>query len=231
MNLLIRAKWAGAYLLVPPLLAFMVYTEGYLAAHEVAGVFSPHQHTVLAVWNASLLLTLIAGIKSCLFFSKLWGGNWFRNSLSLPVSRASGYWGPYLAVLSVATVMYLLTTVAVVAALPDIHEFPWTQVLVESYAPVIWSVSIGALLGILTSGASASVLFTALLLIGFLTGLPSLFSSSWWWLRIIAPPIGRIMSLSLAFPKGIMQIVILLAHSAVVLFLGRLLYGIGTKRK
>ncbi len=228
--LLLRTRWMGPYLLLPPMLAFMVYAEAYLSAQGVTGIFTLEQRTVLAIWNASLLLTLIAGIKSCLFFSRFWGSFWFRNSLSLPVSRSSGFWGPFLATLSVATVMYFLTTGAVIAALPETGRFPWVQVLAELYVPVIWAVSAGALLGLITSGTAGSLFFIALVLLGFLTGMPSLYPSSGW-LQVVVPPVGRIMTLSLVFPSGLMQAIILLTHSAVALMLGRFLYSVGIKRR
>ncbi|MCD4848969.1 MAG: hypothetical protein K8R76_12350 [Candidatus Aegiribacteria sp.] len=228
--LLLRTRWIGPYLLLPPMLAFIVHAEAYLSAQGVTGIFNLEQRTVLAIWNASLLLTLIAGIKSCLFFSRLWGSFWFRNSLSLPVSRSSGFWGSFLAVLSIATVMYLLTTGAVIAALPEISRFPWIQVLAELYIPIIWAVSAGALLGLITSGTAGSLFFVAMMLLGFLTGMPSLYPSSGW-LQAAIPPVGRIMTLSLVFPGGIIQAAILLAHSIIVLTLGRLLYGFGIKRR
>lgn len=229
-NLLLKTRWISPYLLVPPMLAFMVYAEAYLSAHGVTGIFTLEQRSLLAVWNASLLITLIAGIKSCLFFSKLWGSRWFRNSLSLPVSRSSGFWGPFLATLSLATIIFILTTGAVIAALPEIERFPWLLVLAESYVPVVWAVSIGALLGMLTSGAAGSMFFTAILLLGFLTGMPTI-SAFPGYLQIIVPPVGRIMTLSLVFPKGLLQTTILLLHSTIALTFGRFLYGIGTKRR
>ncbi len=228
--LLLRTRWVGPYLLLPPMLAFMVYAEAYLSAQGVTGIFDMEQRTVLAIWNASLLLTLIAGVNSCLFFSRLWGSFWFRNSLSLPVSRASGFWGPFLAALSVVTIMYLLTTGAVIAALPDIDQFPWLQVLAELYVPVIWAVSAGALLGLITSGTAGSLFFVTLMLFGFLTSIPSFFASSAW-LQVVVPPVGRIMTLCLVYPSGLIQAVILLVHSVVAVTLGRLLYSVGMKRR
>ncbi len=228
--LLLRTRWIGPYLLLPPMLAFMVYAEAYLSAQGVTGIYNLEQRIVLAIWNASLLLTLIAGIKSCLFFSRLWGSFWFRNSLALPASRYSGFWGPFLAALSVATIMYLLTSGAVIAALPEIGRFPWVQVLAELYVPVIWAVSVGALLGLITSGTAGSLFFATLMLLGFLTGMPSLYPSSGW-LQVVVPPVGRIMTLSLVFPSGLIQAVILLTHSVIALTLGRLLYSFGIKRR
>lgn len=227
--ILLKTKWIGPYLLLPPMLAFMVYAEAYLSAHGITGIFTLEQRTVLAIWNGSLLLTLIAGIKSCLFFSGMWESSWFRNSLALPVSRASGFWGPYLAVLSVVSVIFILTIGAVVAALPEPGRFNIFQIISESYIPVVWAVSIGAFLGILTTGSAGSMFFTALLLIGFLTGLPIVNLPEW--LYAVIPPVGRIMTLGLQYPQGLIQTVILILHSAVVLMIGRFLYGIGSKRR
>jgi len=227
---LVRARWVAPYLLVPPMLAFMVYAESYLSRHGITGDFTLEQRTMLAVWNASILLTLIAGVKSCLFFSNLWGSRWFRNSLALPLNRPSGYWGPFLAVLSVSVSMFVLATGAVMLALPGVERFPWIQVLVSSCAPVIWAVSVGALLGLLTSGAAASVLFTTMMLAGFLAGfavnplMPD-------WVLFVLPPVGRIMTLSLVFPHGLQQAVLLLAHSIIALLVGRIFYGIGISRR
>ncbi len=227
--ILLKTKWIGPYLLLPPLLAFMVYAEAYLFAHGVAGIFTLGQRTVLAIWNGSLLLALIAGIKSCLFFSKMWESSWFRNSLALPVSRPSGFWGPYLAVLSIVSAIFILTTGAVVAALQESGRVPVFQIIAESYIPVMWAVSMGAFLGMLTTGTAGSMFFTILLLLGFMTGLP--FVSLPKWLFAIIPPVGRIMTLGMLYPQGLIQAVILILHSAVFLMLGRLLFGIGSRRR
>ncbi len=227
---LVKARWVAPYLLVPPMLAFMVFAESYLSRHGVTGDFTLGQRTVLAIWNASILLTLIAGVKSCLFFSNLWGSRWFRNSLALPVSRASGYWGPFLAVLCISVSMFILATGAVMLALPDVGRFPWIQVLAGSCAPVIWAVSMGALLGMLTTGAAASILFTTIMLVGFLAGIvvnPLMPG----WVLYVLPPVGRIMTLSLVFPQGLQQAVLLLVHSFIALLAGRFLYGMGISRR
>lgn len=230
LDILMRARWVGPYLLIPPMLAFMVYAEGYLTAHGFTGSFSMHQRTVLALWNATLLLTLASGIKACLFFSNLWGSRWFRNSLALPVSRASGYWGPVLAVLAVSLGMYALATTAVAAALPGVGGFPWVRVLAGSSMPVVWAVCLGALLGLLTTGPSASVLFSALMLLGFLAGLPldPLLPD---WALLIVPPVGRIMTESLRMTAGMEPTGMLLIHATAALAVGRLLYGMGIGRR
>ena len=227
--ILLRTKWVGPYLILPPMLAFMVYAESYLSSHGITGIFTMEQRTVLAIWNGSLLLTLIAGIKSCLFLSGIWESNWFRNSLALPVSRSSGFWGPYLAVLSVVSVIFVLTTGAVLAALPEPGRFPVFQIIAESYIPVVWAVSMGAFLGLLTTGTAGSIFFTALLLIGFLAGMPIVRMPEW--IFVLIPPVGRIMTVGLVFPQGLIQTGILIIHSIVFLILGRFLYGIGSKRR
>jgi len=227
--ILLKTKWVGPYLILPPMLAFMVYAESYLSTHGITGIFTMEQRTILAIWNGSLLLTLIAGIKSCLFFSGIWESSWFRNSLALPVSKSSGFWGPYLAVLSVVSIIFILTIGAVLAALPQPGRFPIFQIVAESYIPVVWAVSMGAFLGILTSGTAGSIFFTALLLLGFLTGMPITRVPEW--VSVVIPPVGRIMTLGLVFPQGLIQTAILITHSITVLLLGRFLYGIGSRRK
>ena len=229
VNILLKTRWISPYLLVPPMLAFMVYAEAYLSAHGITGIFNLEQRTVLAIWNGSLLLTLIAGIKSCLFFSRMWESEWFRNSLALPVNRSSAFWGPYFAVLTVVSVVFVLTLGAVSAALPEPGSFPLVQVIVESYVPVVWAVSVGAFLGILTTGTAGSIFFAALLLLGFLTGLPVARFPEW--IYTVIPPVGRILSMGLLYPKGVFQVVILILHSVVFLILGRLLFSIGSKRR
>jgi len=226
MDILMRARWVGPYLLVPPILAFMVYAEGYLSAHGFTGSFSMEQRGVLALWNATLLLALASGIKSCLFFSDLWGSRWFRNALALPAGRASGYWGPVLAVMVVSLGMYALATGAVAAALPDLGGFPWLRVLAGSCAPVVWAVCLGALLGILTTGPAGAVLFTSVLMLGFLAGLPLDPALPGWALRIV-PPVGRIMTSSMGTGSGMLETALLMAHAAAALVVGRLLYGYG----
>jgi hypothetical protein len=229
LQLLLRTKWVGPYLLIPPMLAFMVYAEAFLAAHGVAGISTLGQRTVLAIWNGSFLLALIAGIKSCLFFSGTWGAPWFRNSLSLPASSSSGYWGVYLAVLAVASCVFILTTGAVIAALPGPFRFPLLQIIGESYLPLVWAISLGAMLGILTSGTGGAVFLVALLLLGFITGLP--LAAIPGWLQYIIPPLGRLMTLGMRYPDGLYQVVAILLHSVFYLMVGRLLYGIAIRRK
>ena len=87
----------------------------------------------------------------------------------------------------------------------------------------------GAFLGLLTTGAAGSMFFTALLLIGFLAGLPIARLPEW--IFVVIPPVGRIMTVGLVFPEGLIQTGILILHSAGVLMLGRFLYGIGLKRR
>ena len=229
VNILLKTKWIGPYLLIPPMLAFMVYAEAYLSAHGVTGIFNLEQRTILAIWNGSLLLTLVAGIKSCMFVSGIWESSWFRNSLSLPVSRSSGFWGPYLAMLSVVSVIFILTVGAVAAALPEPGRFPLLKIIVESYIPVVWAVSIGAFLGILAKGVAGSLFFTALLLLGFLAGLPLVILPEW--LYALIPPVGRLMTMGLKYPQGFIHTMVLIFHSAVLLILGRILFGIGSKRR
>jgi len=229
ISVLLKTKWISPYLLVPPMLAFMVYAEAYLSAHGITGIFNIEQRTVLAIWNGSLLLTLIAGIKSCLFFSGMWESGWFRNSLALPVSRSSGFWGPFLAVLTVITGIFLLTVGAVTAALPEPGRVSLLRIISESYVPVFWAVSVGACLGILTTGVAGSIFFSALLLVGFLAGLPITGLPEW--LNAVIPPVGRIMTLGLSYPQGLIQSVILIFHSAAVLIIGRILFGISSWRR
>lgn len=229
ISILLKTKWIGPYLLIPPMLAFMVYAEAFLSSHGVTGIFNLEQRTVLAIWNCSLLLTLFAGIKSCMFFSEMWESRWFRNSLSLPVSRSSGFWGPYLAMLSVVSIIFILTIGAVAAALPEPGRYPLLQIIAESYIPVVWAVSIGAFLGILTKGTAGSMFFTALLLLGFLTGLPIVRLPEL--VYFLIPPVGRIITLGLIYPHGLIQTIVLILHSVVVLILGRILFDIGSKRR
>ncbi len=229
VNLLLRTKWVSPYLLVPPMLAFMVYAEAFLATHGVAGISTLGQRTVLAIWNGSFLLALIAGIKSCLFFSGTWGAGWFRNSLALPVSRSSGYWGVYLAVLTVATGVFILTIGAVIAALPGPWRFPLVQIIGESYLPVLWAVSMGAFLGVLTPGTGGAFFFTSLILLGFTAGLPLVSIPGW--LSYVIPPLGRLMTLGMRYPQGLYQAVAILLHSSFFLVMGRLLFGIAVRRK
>ncbi|MBN2608232.1 MAG: hypothetical protein JXA64_03885 [Candidatus Fermentibacteraceae bacterium] len=229
VSLLLRTKWVSPYLLIPPMLAFMVYAEAFLAAHGVAGISTLGQRTVLAIWNGAFLLALIAGIKSCLFFSGTWGAGWFRNSLALPVSRSSGYWGVYLAVLTVSTGVFILTIGAVIAALPGPSRFPLAHIIGEAYLPVIWAVSMGAFLGILTSGTGGAFFFTSLILLGFAAGLPLISIPGW--LHFVIPPLGRLMTLGMRYPQGLYQVVVILVHSALFLVMGRLMFGIAARRK
>ncbi|OPL18815.1 MAG: hypothetical protein AVO35_12930 [Candidatus Aegiribacteria sp. MLS_C] len=229
VSILLRTKWVGPYLLIPPMLAFMVYAEAFLAAHGAGGMAAFGNRMVLAVWNASFLLALVAGIKSCLFFSGCWGSDWFRNSMALPVSRSSGYWGPYLAVLTVSTAVFILTVGAVVAALPGTARFSMTHLIGQAYLPVAWAVSMGAFLGILTTGTGAAVFFSALLLLGFASGLPSISVPEW--MLYLIPPLGRLMTRGMEYPQGLYVSIGLAGHAAFFSMLGRILYGAALRRR
>lgn len=228
-SVLLRTRWIGPYLLVPPMMAFLIYAETFLSGFGIGSFSSYGQRSILALWNGAFLLTLIGGIKSCLFFSRTWGSGWFLNSLSLPASRASGFWGPFLAVLSVVSGVFLLTTGAVVAALPHGGRLPLVYLTVQAYLPVIWAVCIGAFLGILTSGTAGALFFSALLILGFSAGLPSVSVPAW--LQYVIPPLGRVMAQSFRYPSGALHHMMLLAHSTVLLAAARTLYGLGCRRR
>jgi hypothetical protein len=226
---LLKTRWVAPYLLIPPLLAFMVYAEAYLASQGVAGIGTLSARTVLALWNGAFLLALLAGINACLFFSSTWGSGWFRNSLALPVSRPSGYWGPYLALLSVATGVFVLTTGAVIAAIPDSARISLLNVTAEAFLPLLWAVSMGAFLGILTTGTSGALFLSALTILGFISGMTGRGPDGI--LQYIIPPLGKMMTLGPRYPEGLEQALILLVHCTVFLVLGRILYGAGIRRR
>ena len=229
INILLRTKWIGPYLLIPPLLAFIVYAETYLASNGFGSFSVLRDRTFLAIWNASFLLTLIAGIKSCMFFSGMWGSGWFRNSLALPVNRSSGYWGPFLAMLSVVASVYILTVGAVVAAVQVPDRLALFPIIAEAFLPVLWAVAMGAFLGVLTSGIAGSFFLTALLILGFGHGLRAGIRVSW--LSYVIPPIGRLMDVGMVYPEGLVQVMVLMGHCTLFLIAGRILYGAGIRRR
>ena len=143
---LMRISWVAPYLLVPPLLAFLVYVEDFLAWKGLAVFHTPDARLTIALWNATLLLTLITGIRSCFFFSRFFSGEWFRNALSLPVRKSSGFWGPFLAVLLISSAAYVLTMAAILAALPFPVVFPWAATIISTFVPVLWAVCLGIFL-------------------------------------------------------------------------------------
>ncbi|MBD3369374.1 hypothetical protein GF402_03310 [Candidatus Fermentibacteria bacterium] len=232
---LLSAKWISTYLLVPPILALLVFIESYLNQVGIAGPFAVGERITLALWNASLLLTLIAGVQSSVFFSGSFGSNWFRNSLALPVPRWTGYWGSFLGFLVIVTGVFALTISAIVAALRSPTQFPWLESLLVVYVPLLWGVSAGLLLGILTTAGAAVFLFVGIMTVGLAGGLPWALARVPEWagrlFRVLVPPLGSALSANMSSPGNIRALVPLLAHAAVALALGYLLYSVGIKRR
>ena len=224
VNILLRTRWIGPYLLIPPLLAFVVYAESYLSVNGITQAFTSQQRAALAIWNGSLIIALIAGIKSCLFFSRLWGADWFLNSLSLPVKRSWGFWGPFMGVLTVATGVFALTTSAVIAALPDQGAISIAGTVADSWLTVFWAVSMCAFLGVLTSGGAGALFFSALLTVSLISQITMLRLPGW--VYYLLPPAGKFR-----YPAGIGSDLVLAAHALLFLALARLLYRLGTKRR
>ncbi len=231
MDYLIRISWVAPYLLVPPLLAFLIYLEGFLGQKGLGAFYAPEARLTLSFWNAALLLSLITGIKTCLFISGFQSKRWFRNALALPVGRISGYWGPVLAVLTISTAAYIITMAAILAALPSTGSYPWVAAILSSYAPMIWAVCFGALLGTLTSGGAAAYMFVVVmamsLLAGFLSDAGPLISM----ITRILPPLGKSMADSLSNPGALAHSGLLIIHSIITLLAGALVYIFRLRRR
>lgn len=230
----LSARWISTYLLVPPILALLVFVESYLTQAGIAGPFPLAERITLALWNASLLLTLIAGVQSSLFFSRHFGSGWFRNSLALPVPRWTGYWGPFLAFLLVVTGVFALTVSAIVAALRTPAGFPWINSLIAIYVPLFWGVSAGMLLGLITTAGAAVFLFVGIMVLGLAGGFPWALSRLPEWmgsiLRTMLPPLGTALASNVSSPGNIQALLPLLGHSVIALALGYLLYSVGIRR-
>jgi hypothetical protein len=224
MDYVIRISWVAPYLLVPPLLAFLIYLEGFLGQKGLGAFYAPEARLTLSFWNAGLLLSLITGIKSCLFFDGFVSRRWFRNAQALPVSRLSGFWGPLLAITTIAASAFALTMAAILAALPVSGTFPWGPVILSASVPVVWAICFGALLGTATTGGAAAYMFVVVMIVSLLTGLvqdtgPVVSIAS----RIL-PPLGRSMAASLSFPWQLSQSLLLMVHAVFSLLAGAFVY-------
>jgi hypothetical protein len=230
MDYLLRINWLAPYLLVPPLLAFLIYLEGFLGQKGLGVLYAPEARLSLSLWNAALLLSLITGIKTCLFFSDFLSTKWFRNSLAQPVGMVSGFWGPMLAVLTVSSAAYILTMAAILAALPSTFGFPWVAALLNSYVPIIWAVCLGALLGTLTTGGAAAYMFVIVLAMSLLAGFLSETGALVTVISRILPPLGKSMADSLSDPGALTYSALLIIHCVLALLAGALVYTIRLQR-
>jgi hypothetical protein len=231
MDYLVRISWVAPYLLIPPLLAFLIYLEGFLGQKGLGAFYAPEARFSLSLWNAALLLALITGIKTCLFFSRHLSRRWFRNALSLPVGKGSGYWGPLLAVLTISSAAYALTIAAILAALPSDTGFPWAAAILNSYVPLLWAVCFGAFLGTVTSGGAAAYMFTAVMAVSLLVGFHMDGGGALLGIIVrIMPPLGLGMARNLSSPGDLAFSSMLVIHSAMSLLAGVLVYSIRLRR-
>jgi hypothetical protein len=224
MDYVVRISWVAPYMLVPPLLAFLIYLEGFLGQKGLGAFYAPEARLTLSFWNASLMLSLITGIKTCLFVSDFHSRRWFRNAQALPVSRLSGFWGPMMAIVTISAAAFGLTMAAILAALPVSMTFPWGPVILSASIPLAWAVGFGAFLGTLTSAGAAAYMFVVVMIVSLLTGFiqdvgPAVSTTAW-----ILPPLGRSMAISLSFPWNLSYSMILAAHTIFSLLAGALVY-------
>jgi len=157
---------------VPPMLAFIVYFESYLSGVGATRIMSLGQRVMLALWNASILLSLIAGLQGAGFFSRLFGSSWYRNSLALPAGRMNAFAWPVAVYTVLVSVFYCLTALAILVAMPKPSDFEWLPAVVNCYLPLLWSVAAAALFGLLCRPGPAGLLFLATTLMGAVAGLP-----------------------------------------------------------
>lgn len=225
-----QARWMIPYLLIPPALAVLVFTESYLGVEGIAGMFTIHQRSILALWNVSFLISLIAGVGSCLFFSGLWGNSEFIDSLSRFSKSISGYWSPVFAFISVSSAVYSLASLLIVLILPGEEYLLWLRISLIFYVPVLWSICVGALMGLLTTGGAGAFFFVVLFLFSFFSGMAPIYAFS---LRtmVIIPPIGLIMKETFNDAAlGYLFSIILGIHCLILLGIGRILFVIGLRR-
>jgi hypothetical protein len=224
MDYLVKISWVAPYLLVPPLLAFLIYLEGFLGQKGLGAFYAPEARLTLSLWNATLLLSLITGIRTCLFFGSFQSRKWFRNAQSLPVGRLSGYWGPMLAVLTISSAAYALTMAAILAALPSSGIFPWGPAILGSYVPLIWAICFGAMLGTLTTGGAAAYMFVVVMAVSLLAGFITESGTAVSVVSRILPPLGKSMADSLSRPGALAYSVLLVIHSVLSLLTGAIVY-------
>jgi hypothetical protein len=172
VDLTFDVKRVSLYLIVPPVLAFIVYFESYLSGVGATRIMTLGQRVMLALWNAAILLSLIAGLQGAGFFSRLFGSSWYRNSLALPAGRMHAFAWPVAVYAVLVSVFYGLTALAILLAMPRPSGFSWLPAVVNCYLPLLWSVAAAALFGMLSRPGASGLLFLATALMGAVTGLP-----------------------------------------------------------
>jgi len=194
VDLVFDIRRVSLYLIVPPVLAFIVYFEAYLSGVGATRIMSLGQRVMLALWNSTILLSLIAGLQGGAFFSRVFGSAWFRNRLALPAGRLHAFCWFLTSYGALVTVFYLLTAFAILVAMPRPSDFGTLPALVNCYTPILWSVAASALFGLLARPGAASFLFLATVTMGSITGLPQVAGKLPAWivsvLRVVFPRLG-----------------------------------------
>lgn len=194
VDLVFDIKRVSLYLIVPPVLAFIVYFESYLSGAGVTRIMSLGQRVMLALWNSTILLSLIAGLQGSAFFARLFGSDWFRNRMALPVGRLSPYCWYVATYGALVTLFYLLTASAILVAMPKPSDFAWLPAVINCYTPILWAVAASAFFGLLARPGSATFLFLATVTMGSVTGLRQVTDKLPGWvhflLRMVFPRLG-----------------------------------------
>lgn len=224
MDLVFDIKRVSLYLIVPPVLAFIVYFESYLSGVGATRIMSLRQNVLLALWNSTILLSMIAGLQGGAFFSRLFGSSWFRNSLALPVRRMDGFLMPVAVYLALVSLFFVLTVFAILVAMPQPSGFAWPMAVINCYTPVLWSVAASALFGLLLRPASASFAFLAATVMGAVMGLEQAAAKlpGWisWPLGVLFPRLGESFLASMAVEsRGYISVWVPL-HALALLLLG-----------
>ncbi len=171
VDLVFDVRRVSLYLIVPPVLAFIVYFESYLSGIGATRIMSLGQRVMLALWNSTILLSLIAGLQGGAFFSRLFGSDWFRNRLALPSGRLPAFAWLVASYAALVTVFYLLTAFAILVAIPRPSDFSWLSAVINCYTPILWSVAASALFGLLARPGAASFMYLATAVMGSVAGL------------------------------------------------------------
>ncbi len=228
-----------AYLFIPVILSVLVWLESLPHHGTGAGFLSSpvenplHARVALALWNAALSTSLIVAVRSSIFFSSTFGAGWFRSTVVIPVKRCSPFWDSFTAQAVVASLVFVLTNAAVIAAMPWTEGFPWIPTLLLCLVPVAWAVSYGALAGVLAKPAAAAVLASCVFAASLVPAFAPLEihagrAVAW---DIFVPPVGALAAGSVTGRVSICDVLVASAHVVLAVLVASWLFGMAMKRR
>lgn len=200
---------------IPVLVALASLVEGQLEAQGIIGPFSRSHTLRMLLWNVSLVVALVALVKGCLVFGKLWsfdGGMCTRGRIATVLGSVASLFFVYFFVTCIMGI-------AVMMASDGFHLSALLFLVGWCTPPLIWSVCLAGVVSLLTDGPAAAWLGGAVF---HLALVPGLFGRSPH--QLIVPPMGSLVTSTINgfFRPGMLLVVLL--HSVVCLGLAVLTY-------